>query len=165
MRHAEPSDRGGPVHSTDTSAPARYEPSTPLRDARTSGATRELGDVRIEHVELERRPSGIAVVRACVFLGTMLPPDARVDLLYESAPGAPPCTTCERMWSARPYENGWFLYEAHVPDVEIATARDIRVRVRPADGTPLGDQLGKPIAPSLEVELAPPSSSAPPDRV
>ena len=138
-------------HSTDSTRDSRYEPPSSRADDLPGPVP-----VRVEHIELERAPQagGVAVVRSCVFLGELLPPDARVDLLYDGPATAPACTTSERMWSARSYENGWFLYEAHVPDTEIAVARNLRVRIRPADLGLHADVVRTHRAmPSIEVRL------------
>ena len=104
------------------------------------GATDGVGNawhrVHIDRLELERAsPSAaFATVRASVDLGHRLPVDVEAELSIEGGPDASlPDVTTERMWVSQSYQNGHFLFEAHLPERTIATARCLRVCVRPTE--------------------------------
>jgi hypothetical protein len=95
----------------------------------------EWPDVRIDRVEVQRATdcASLAVVRAGLFLGRLLPPDVTVELTIEEKVERPQgCESCERMWTSRTYENGSYQFEAHVPIARVVGARRMAVHVRPA---------------------------------
>jgi len=98
--------------------------------------TGEWPRVRVEgidtHLRRERDGSDQVVVRACVYLGTLLPADVRVDLV--AGPGQPGAATREvgcPLWSAQSYDNGVFVFEASVSAPAMERAAGFGVRVAP----------------------------------
>lgn len=118
-------------------APATMWGGTALRD--------EWERVCIERVELQRASAcpSLAVVRATVHLGRLLPPEVCVELTWEEESEAPRATTTtERMWTAQSYDNGTFVFEAHAPGHCLVAARGIRVSVRSVGGAKPGTTHG-----------------------
>jgi len=93
--------------------------------------------VRVGSVAVSRHGSAAdegATVRACVELGALAPADVRVDVVGAGAAAGEASVGSEgvRLWSTQSFDNGTFVFEAHVP-AELVHARDaISVRVRPA---------------------------------
>lgn len=134
-------------------------PAVGAPEANRSGSTlaREWERLHVDRVELERaaQRSALATARVCVDLGDLLPVDVEVRLTIEGGPDPSlPDRTTERMWSAQSYQNGRFVFEAHVPDGTVAAARRMTVQVVPAGAA--GD-LHPPaeLLPTVELELAP----------
>ena len=93
--------------------------------------------VRVGSVAVSRHGTAAdagATVRACVELGALAPADVRVHVVGEGASAGEASVGSEgvRLWSTQSFDNGTFVFEAHVP-AELVHARDaISVRVRPA---------------------------------
>ena len=119
------------------------------------GFQRDWEQVRVERVELYRAvpPSSLGRVQVCLFLGRLLPVDVEAELVIEIDGGAaPPATVRERLWSSHSYQNGSYLFEAHVADERLAAARHLHVHVRPRDRARdvarAGDPAGRDVAPA-----------------
>ena len=145
---------------TSASRRAAYAPNPS-----PGGAGGDWDRVHVERIEMERAepPAVLACVRVDLFLGRLLPVDVDVELDIESdAESALPEMTPERMWSAHSYQNGSYLFEAHVPDARLACARHVSVNVHPRDRGHAGRSLVK-ITPSSELRrVAPPESRGDP---
>ena len=157
MRTTERTSGSTPQQAT-TLAPAR---TTPLRPP---AFAREWPHVHIERLELERAtpPAALAAVRASVFLGGLLPVDVVVELTLEprSEPNVEPRSepsarvqAAERMWCEHGYDNGCFVFEAHVPDAVAAQAGRIVAQVHPASVAPVGEVDAD--VPPAELTLSP----------
>ena len=130
------------------------------------GSRHDWDRVHVERVEMERAvpPSGVACVRAGLYLGRLLPVDVEVQLgIVGEDDAAAPATTLEPMWSAWSYHNGSFLFETHVPDARLAGATQLSVHVRPRDRRYEGRALVT-ITPSSELRrvVAPDAREDPP---
>lgn len=127
---------------------------------------REWERVRVDRVELERAapPSTLARVQACLFLGRLLPVDVEVELAIDAGDagsagdGAASRTVVEWMWSEHSYQNGSFLFEAHLPDDRLFGARHAAIHVRPRDW---GHDAGAIVAILPAVELHQPPGDEP----
>ena len=122
-----------PAATTDQSAAQLGAPRTSTAWDRE--VAHDWPNVRIERVEVQRATDcvSLAVVRAGVVLGRLLPPDVTVELTIEEKVERPQgCESCERMWTSRTYENGSYQFEAHVPIARVVGARRMAVHVRPA---------------------------------
>ena len=161
MRTTERTSGSTPQQAT-TLAPAR---TTPLRPP---AFAREWPHVHIERLELERAtpPAALAAVRASIFLGALLPVDVVVELTLEPsidpnidpniAPRSEPnarVQAAERMWCEHSYDNGCFMFEAHVPDAVAAQAGRIVAQVHPASVAPVGETDA--VVPPAELRLSP----------
>ena len=140
------SSSGSTSQPSLTPAPARVTPMRPPTFAR------EWPRVRIDRLELHRAiaPSPLAAVRACVFLGGLLPVDVIVEMTFATSADA---SAADRMWCEHAYENGSFQFEAHVADEMLARARRIVVHVRPASLAPVGEV--DRVVPAAELTLSP----------
>lgn len=73
------------------------------------------------------------VVCASVFLDSLRPADAAVELTIEDETGRPaPSRPSRRMWSEQPYGEGTFLFVTRLPASDLDGASRLNVRVRPA---------------------------------
>jgi hypothetical protein len=117
--------------------------------------------VRVERTECQRAtpPSALGRVSACLHLGTLLPVDVEVELTIdgETHDGAPQVVT-DRMWSAQSYQNGSYLFEAHVLDALLATTRHLTIAVRPTDRRHVARALVT-VIPSAELHRAAPRAA------
>lgn len=95
--------------------------------------------------EVTVNPSGISqleLVRACVDLGRLLPPDVAVEVCSCGDDGAAsPEPGSWRMWTERSLANGAFIFEAHVPVCELRQGDRLRITVRHAAGGGTGQIL------------------------
>jgi hypothetical protein len=120
--------------------------------------------VRIDRLDLERAsPSAaFATARACVDLGHLLPVDVEAELSIEGGPDASlPDVTTERMWVSHSYQNGHCLFEAHLPERTISTARCLRVCVRPSEAM-RGRRALHATSSTMTLELPPSSENCQP---
>lgn len=74
------------------------------------------------------------VVCASVFLDSLRPADAAVELTIEDGTGRPARAQAKRrMWSEQPYGEGTFLFVTRLPASDLDGARRLEVSVRAAD--------------------------------
>ena len=82
---------------------------------------------------------GLAELRACVHLGTLLPADVHVELLsHPASPGRRRPRAgfvSERMASIQSYANGRFIFAARIPLSRLEDPEGCAVRVTHADGS------------------------------
>lgn len=155
--------------SPSTTVTSTYEPPPPAPVSQRDAAfLQQWEHVRCECIEVHRahEPIPLSVVRACVDLGRLLPPDAVVELKCENAQGEPalPTSVARRMWTERAYENGRFMFETHLPDTELAVANRLTVNVRPALGA-LAYEPGPELTRSATLPMTDiPVTQAPPVR-
>lgn len=141
------------MRTTDPTASPPAPPAPPPSPA----DRRALDAVRMQRVELHRAtpPSTIARVQGVLHLGALLPPDVDVELTIGIDEGdAPRLCLVERMWSAQAYDNGSYLYHAHVPDERLGAAHDLGIHVQP-HGRPQDRRVLATILPSSELRRAP----------
>lgn len=131
------------MHTSDTTAATPTNgvgmtprpANAPAPTAWDKAITQEWPAVHIDQVEVQRATdcATLAVVRAHVFLGRLLPPDVNVELTREEESESPRANvTTDRMWTSRAYDNGSYLFEAHVPIARVVSARRMAVHVCPA---------------------------------
>lgn len=132
------SREGGVSASTNNAALQTYSP--PLESQFRSAGTR-AGRIR----EVTVNPSGtsqLELVRACVDLGQLLPPDVAVEVCSCGDDGvASPEPGWWRMWTERSLANGAFIFEAHVPVSELRQGNRLRITVRRTAGGGTGQIL------------------------
>jgi hypothetical protein len=109
------------------------------------GGPRRDAEVRVISAELGAGRGGDTrrVVRACVYLDTLLPADVRVELV-SGRPGEDASRTRAtdvRLWSVLSYGNGSFLFESAVPALELGAGESVGVRVALRDDDPWGAQM------------------------
>ena len=133
------------------------------------GAADSVGNVWkhvcIDRLELERASptAALATARACVDLGALLPVDVVAALTVEGGPDKSlPDVRTERMWVAHSYQNGRYLFEAHLPESTIAAAHRLRLCLHPAE-TVRGRHPAHATISAMTLELSP-SAAASIDR-
>lgn len=145
-----------PLH-VDPSSP-RADFGAPAAEERVGSLAHEWAHLHVDQFQLDRAspPSTLATLRVCVDLGDLLPVDVDVRLTIEGGPDPSlPDLVTDRMWSAQSYQNGRFVFEAHVPDATVAAARRMSVQVVPA-GTTGDPHPPTELVPMVELDLAPP---------
>jgi hypothetical protein len=100
-------------------------------------AGRRAPEVRVISAELGAGRGGDvrSVVRACVYLDTLLPADVRVELVV-GRPGEDAARMREtdvRLWSVQSYGNGSFLFESTMPALALGAGEGPGVRVASRD--------------------------------
>ena len=106
----------------------------------TPGSTEPWTAIRVDSVEvhpLRGGEAGLAEVRACVRLGTLLPLDVHVELLsHPASPGRRRPRAgfvSERMASIQSYANGSYVFAARIPHSRLEDPEGCAVRVTPAN--------------------------------
>lgn len=144
-------------------------PYVPTADEWAQLRVREIDIVRLEPADAPR----IAVVRACVQIGRILPSEVRVDL--RGAVGTEPRVATvrpRRMWSVQSHDAGCYGFEARIPDAELERADQLTVSAwsRRAAGeeseptAPPISQLTVPLAKFTSVGSSPTPPSQRTDR-
>ena len=91
-------------------------------------------EVKHIHVRDAKDEPETRVVCASVFLDSLRPADAAVELTIERDTGRPPrAQATRRMWSEQPFGEGTFLFVTRLPASDLDGAHRLNVSVRPAD--------------------------------
>jgi hypothetical protein len=85
--------------------------------------------IRVESAQVTRGATSDCV-RAVVQLGGLTPADVRVEIVPASQGGG---STGFRLFSSHALGNGCFVFEATVPERDVAKASEWAVRIRPTE--------------------------------